>query len=91
MTDITFHYPPELMSLLIDTIPLLNKTKKDVLTFFKGAGVPENDLADFRNCGYYRAQSQFTPVSVMGSATTKGRLMALWRIEHAIVSQIDLA
>jgi len=37
--DITFHYPPELISLLIDTIPLLNKTKKDVFLFFQGAGV----------------------------------------------------
>lgn len=37
--DITFHYPPELMSLLIDTIPLLNKTKKDIFLFFQGAGV----------------------------------------------------
>lgn len=37
--DITFHYPPELMGLLIDTIPILNKTKKDVFLFFQGAGV----------------------------------------------------
>lgn len=39
--DITFHYPPELLNLLIDTIPLLNKTKKDVFLFFQGAGVAE--------------------------------------------------
>jgi restriction endonuclease Mrr len=39
--DITFHYPPELMNLLIDTIPLLNKTKKDVFLFFQGAGVTD--------------------------------------------------
>lgn len=37
--DITFHYPPELMSLLIDVIPLLNRDKKDVFLFFRGAGV----------------------------------------------------
>lgn len=37
--DITFHYPPELMNLLIDAIPRLNKTKNDVFLFFKGAGV----------------------------------------------------
>lgn len=39
--DITFHYPPELMSLLINTIPLLNRSKKDVFLFFKGAGVSD--------------------------------------------------
>ena len=38
------HYPPELMLLLIDTIPLLCKTKRDVLLFFKGAGVPSQYL-----------------------------------------------
>ena len=36
----TFHYPPELMNLLIDTIPLLNRKKSDVFLFFQGAGVP---------------------------------------------------
>jgi len=45
-TDITFHYPPELFNLLVDTIPLLNRSKKDVLLFFRGAGVPENVLSD---------------------------------------------
>lgn len=38
--DISFHYPPELLNLLIDCIPLLCRGKKDVILFFKGAGVP---------------------------------------------------
>lgn len=37
--DITFHYPPDLMGLLIEVIPALCKAKKDVLLFFQGAGV----------------------------------------------------
>jgi len=37
--DITFHYPPELFELLVDTIPLLCRSKKAVLLFFEGAGV----------------------------------------------------
>lgn len=45
-TDITFHYPPELFNLLVDTIPLLNRSKKDVLLFFRGAGVPGSLFAD---------------------------------------------
>ena len=40
--DSTFHYPPELMNLLISTIPRLNKGKRDVFLFFQGAGVPHN-------------------------------------------------
>ena len=47
-TDITFHYPPELFSLLVDTIPLLNRSKKDVLLFFRGAGVPAGQRIGLR-------------------------------------------
>lgn len=46
-SDIIFHYPPELFNLLVDAIPVLNKSKKDVFLFFQGAGVPAdvtNDL-----------------------------------------------
>lgn len=41
--DATYHYPPELFQLLVDTIPRLFKSKRDVFTFFRGAGV-ENSL-----------------------------------------------
>lgn len=44
--DITFHYPPELFNLLVDTIPLLNRSKKDVVLFFRGAGTPDSMLND---------------------------------------------
>lgn len=37
--DITFHYPPELFELLVETIPLLSRSKKSTLLFFQGAGV----------------------------------------------------
>jgi hypothetical protein len=51
--DDPFHYPPELLSLLIDTIPLLCRSKQDVLTFFPGqrrAGQP-HDRSPSRTCG----------------------------------------
>lgn len=44
--DITFHYPPELFNLLVDVIPLLNRSKNDVLLFFRGAGVPDSMTSD---------------------------------------------
>lgn len=54
--DITFHYPPELFELLIDTIPLLCRSKKSVLLFFQGAGVSATDLDDlWRRVGTDRA------------------------------------
>lgn len=47
MMNEAFHYPPELMNLLIDTIPLLNRSKRDVLLFFMGCGVPYILLDEF--------------------------------------------
>ena len=44
-TDI-FHYPPDLFDLIIDCIPLLSKSKKGVILFFKGAGVQDEILKD---------------------------------------------
>lgn len=41
-----FHYPPELFNLLVDVIPLLNRSKADVLLFFRGAGVPYSIVKD---------------------------------------------
>lgn len=35
----TYQYPPELFALLVDTIPLLCRSKRDVLLFFRGAGM----------------------------------------------------
>lgn len=47
--NIIYHYPPELLTLLVDTIPLLCKSKKDTLLFLRGAGVDGNTLADLDN------------------------------------------
>jgi restriction system protein len=47
MMDISFHYPPELMQLLIDTIPKLSKSKRDLLLFFQGAGVAQAVLMPY--------------------------------------------
>lgn len=44
--EIIHHYPPELLKLLVDTIPLLCPSKLDVLVFFKGAGVASTITAD---------------------------------------------
>jgi restriction system protein len=44
--DIIFHYPPELFQLLVDTIPLVCRSKDDILLFFKGAGVSSDSTKD---------------------------------------------
>src|SRR3989442_1732559 len=44
--DDTYHYPAPLMNLLVDAIPALCKSKMDVITFFRGAGVARAALTD---------------------------------------------
>ena len=44
--DISFHYPPDLFTLLVETIPRLCRSKKDVLLFFQGAGIERQIYAD---------------------------------------------
>src|SRR5262245_12563134 len=46
--DITYHYPPELFQLLVDTIPRLVRSKPDLLLFFRGAGVPNTFIDDIQ-------------------------------------------
>lgn len=44
-----YHYPPDLISALIDTIPLLGRSKPDTLGFFRACGVAERHLADLHH------------------------------------------
>jgi len=46
MKSDVFHFPPDLFELLVQTIPQLNKSKKSVILFFKGAGVDEKIYSD---------------------------------------------
>jgi len=41
-----FQYPPELFSLMVDAIAVLCKSKRDVILFFRGAGIPSSMTAD---------------------------------------------
>ena len=47
-SDITYHYPPELLELLCDVIPALVRSKQGVIDFFAGAGVSNKHLGDWR-------------------------------------------
>jgi restriction system protein len=46
--DEAYHFPPELLELLTDTIPRLFRSKQAVIDFFVGAGTPAQYLADWR-------------------------------------------
>ena len=87
--DITFHYPPELFNVLVDTIPLLNKTKKDLVLFFKGAGVADGILkdlqerlkADPRNISKFEiARTVLQRLNERGEGTLRARRVVLRRV-----------
>lgn len=42
----SYHYPPEVLNILVDIVPLLCRAKNDVLVFFRGAGVSESIMSD---------------------------------------------
>jgi hypothetical protein len=44
MTDDPYHYPPELLKLLVDVIPLSCRSKPDVVGFLRAGGTPANVL-----------------------------------------------
>ncbi|MFF1559840.1 restriction endonuclease [Streptomyces sp. NPDC058279] len=46
--DDAYHWPPELLELLIETVPRLSRSKEGVLTFLRSAGVSEDLLAPYR-------------------------------------------
>lgn len=48
MTEDPYHYPSDLLELLIETIPRLIRSKEGVLDFFSGAGVPDGMMTDLR-------------------------------------------
>lgn len=66
----TFHYPPELMSLLSDTIPLLNRKKIDVFLFFEGAGVTPNLIQPLRQ-KWQRDKNSITKFEITQQILTK--------------------
>lgn len=46
MSDEAYHFSPDLIKLLIDTIPLLCRSKPDILIFFRSCGVPDVVVGD---------------------------------------------
>jgi len=46
-SDHAFHYPPDVFDAVVAAIPLLTRSKKDVLLFFRNSGVPPVIVAPF--------------------------------------------
>lgn len=87
--DIIFHYPPELLELLVDTSPKLCKGKKTLLLFFEGAGVGKEDLKPFNNLlsenkdefnKYRVARELLTTLNQRGEASLRERREIVKRV-----------
>lgn len=87
--DIVYHYPPELLALLVDTIPLLCRSKRDVIVFLRGAGVEQGVLQDLdirvqedrQNIHKYEiARTVLTRLNEKGEATLRERRQVLRRV-----------
>jgi hypothetical protein len=87
--DIIFHYPPELLQLLIDAIPKLCKGKKALLLFFEGAGVGQAELDPFHRLlkenkegfnKYPVTRELLTKLNKMGEASLRERREIVKRV-----------
>jgi restriction system protein len=41
-----WHYPPDLLELVVDAVARLNRCEEQAISFFRGAGVPDRHLSD---------------------------------------------
>jgi restriction system protein len=87
--DIIFHYPPELFGLLVESIPALIRGKKDVILFFRGAGVKPSVIRDLEERLYEDkdslgkheiARTMLTRLNENGEASLRERREVLKRI-----------
>lgn len=87
--DISFHYPPELLQILIDAIPKLCKSKRDLLLFFQGAGVSQTILQPYERMlrtdknsfnKYHVARELLTKINEQGESSLRVRREVLKRV-----------
>lgn len=87
--NIIYHYPPELLNLLVDTIPLLCRSKMDTIIFLKGAGVGNSFISDMeqrvsfdiKNINKYEiVRTILTRLNEKGEATLRERREILKRV-----------
>jgi hypothetical protein len=87
--EIIFHYPPELLQLLVDAIPKLCKGKQTLLLFFEGAGVNRAELEPFRKLltenkeafnKYHVTRDLLTKLNQLGEGSLRERREILKRV-----------
>jgi restriction system protein len=87
--DISFQYPPELLRLLIEAIPKLCKSKKDLMGFFQGVGVSREALKPYQQLlqtnkdafnKYHVTREILTALNEAGESSLRERREVLKRV-----------
>ncbi len=87
--DAAYHWPADLLPLLVETIPRLFRSKRDVIQFFQGAGVPRPILGPVDNQLRTRRESLnkfeivrriLAPLNERGDATLAARREVVRRV-----------
>lgn len=87
--DISFQYPPELLRLLMEALPKLCKSKKDLMSFFQGAGVSPAALKPYQQLlqtnkdafnKYHVTREILTALNEAGESSLRERREVLKRV-----------
>ena len=87
--DTSYHYPPELLELLIDTIPRLCRTKQGVISFLRGAGVNQSIVSGLETqlaadrysiTKYHIVRDVLTRLNESGDAALRARREVIKRV-----------
>jgi restriction system protein len=89
-TDLAFHYPPDVFDAVVDAVPLLTRSKQDVVLFFRGCGVDRTVLARIEQriadepkfSKYHITREILTHVNELGDSGLGQRRQVLKRISE---------
>ncbi len=88
--DPAFHFPPDVFNAVVDAVPLLTRSKRDVLLFFQGCGVDprflrtlEARLGTEPNFGKYQITKEvLTRLNAQGDAGLAARRQVIKRVSE---------
>lgn len=88
--DLAFHYPPDVFDAVVDAVPLLTRSKQDVVLFFRGCGVDRTFLARIEQripgepkfSKYHITREILTHVNDLGDSGLGQRRQVLKRISE---------
>jgi hypothetical protein len=86
--DAAYHYPPDVFEAVVEAVPLITRSKQDVLTFFRGCGVSQalvSELAPWALSGsdkskYHITRRVLADVNELGDSGIRVRREVIKRV-----------